>query len=279
MPDFTTSDGVSLHYECWGDPGAPPVLFLHGYTSSHRMWQRQVREFADDYFVVAPDLRGHGLSDAPSDLTTYTMARYATDVRELADHIEAEVFALVGCSFGGMIALHFAVTWPGRLACLAVSDASPAYERPEYDERFRAREAAMRENEEVAARFGMEGLGKRAAATATDRFVAEGIRSRYARLKLEGFLGAARVRRERPDVTPLLRERLTMPVLLCDGDADPVYCALEVMARELPAARVVTFRGAGHGLPAQRPDQFNAVLRDFLRDVEDGRPVEGRFTV
>ncbi len=51
------------------------------------------------------------------------------------------------------------------------------------------------------------------------------------------------------------------------------------MADELPGARVVVFRGAGHGLPAQRPEQFTDVLFDFLRDVEDGKDIAGRRTV
>ena len=70
-----------------------------------------------------------------------------------------------------------------------------------------------------------------------------------------------------------------MPVMLCDGDADPVFCALDVMAGELQGARVAVFEGAGHGLPSQRPDSFTGVLREFLEDVESGRPVAGRLRI
>jgi pimeloyl-ACP methyl ester carboxylesterase len=279
MPDIELSDGLNLHYETWGEPESPPIVLLHGFTSSHRMWQPQARALAAGYFVVAPDLRGHGASGSPEDLTTYTIERYAADVRELADHLDFDVFALAGCSFGGMIALQFAVTWPERLACLVVSDASPAYDHPDYDDRFRAREAAMRENEECARKFGMAGLGKRLAASLANPFLAEGLRNRYARLDFNGFLGAAQTRRQRPDLTPLLRERLMMPVLLCDGEDDPVFCALGVMARELPGARVAVFESAGHGLPSQRAEAFNEVLLEFLDDVENGRPIAGRIRV
>jgi pimeloyl-ACP methyl ester carboxylesterase len=134
----------------------------------------------------------------------------------------------------------------------------------------------MRENEELARKRGMEGLGKAMAATIADPFIAQGVRDRYSRLSLSGFLGGAKTRRERPDLTPQLRERLTMPVLLCDGDEDPVFCALDLMAGELPGARVVVFRGAGHGLPSQRPEAFTGVLLDFLADVESEQSVAGR---
>ena len=279
MPDFQTSDGVQMHYETWGDPASPPVVLLHGFTASLRMWNAQVEPLSADYFVVAPDLRGHGASDAPEDLDTYTLERFALDIRELLDEMSIEICALAGCSFGGMIALQFGVLFPERLACLVISDASPAYEHPAYDERFHTREAGMLEHEKLAEKLGMAGLGKKLAAGMSDPFLADGIRSRYARLSLAGFLGSSRTRRERPDLTPLLRDRLAMPVMLCDGDEDPVYCALAVMANELPEARVVTFAGAGHGLPVQRPEPFTDELFAFLEDVEAGRPVAGQRKV
>ncbi len=279
MPDFELSDSFRIHYETWGEAEAPAVVLLHGFTSSNRMWGGQVEALASDYFVVAPDMRGHGQTTSPESLDEYGIERYAEDLGALLDHLQITACALVGCSFGGMVALQFATTWPERVACLVVSDASPAYEREDYDDRFRAREAGMREHEEIARVHGTATLGKRLAAGIGDPFLAEGMRKRYAKLDTNGFLGAALTRRTRPDLTPLLGERLTMPVMLCDGDADPVYCALEVMARELPGARVVTFKGAGHGLPAVRPEQFTETLLRFLRDVEDGVAVWGRMSV
>lgn len=279
MPDFTASDDTRLSYEEWGDPTAPAVLLLHGFTASGRMWQPQVGPLSDDYRVIVPDLRGHGRSQSPAEMDRYGIERYARDLVELLDDLEVTVCALAGCSFGGMIALQFATMFPPRVAALVISDASPAYESPRYDERFRTREAGMRDMEEVVRKFGTATLGKRMAADVADAFLADGIRERFARLDADGYLGASLTRRTRPDLTPVLREKLTMPVMLCDGDEDPVFSALDVVADELPGARVVVFRGAGHGLPAQRPEQFTDVLFDFLRDVEDGKDIAGRRTV
>lgn len=279
MPTLELPDGLSLAYDTFGQPANPPLVLLHGFTSSGRMWAAQVQQLATHYWVIVPDLRGHGRSGAPESLDQYSIEIYASDVRGLMDSLAIDLCVLVGCSFGGMIALQFAVTWPERLAGLVVSDASPAYERPDYDNRFRDRERGMRETEEVVRKFGTAGLGKRLAKEIADPFLAEGMRDRWARMSTPGFLGAAKTRRERPDLTPLLRERLTMPVMLCDGDADPVYCALAVMAAELPGARVVTFAGANHGLPTTRPEAFTAQLREFLHDVERDALIAGRRTI
>jgi pimeloyl-ACP methyl ester carboxylesterase len=63
------------------------------------------------------------------------------------------------------------------------------------------------------------------------------------------------------------------------GEDDAVFSALEVMSRELPGARVVTFAGAGHGLPVVRAGEFTDTLLRFLDDVEAGEVVAGRERV
>lgn len=279
MPELERPDGVTISYDTRGDPANPPVVLLHGFTSDGRMWQPQIGALTDRYFVAAPDLRGHGLSSPPPEPASASMADFAGDILGLFDALEIELGVLVGCSFGGMIAAQCAVDWPERLAGLVLTDASAAYDHPSYDEAYRRREGRMLESERLVERFGTTELGKRAAARVADPFLADGMRQRFARLSTDGYLGASRVRRERPDVLPLLRERVTMPVLICTGDADPVHSASLAMARELPGARVVTFAGKGHGLPAVAPDAFTEVLLDFLADIESGRPIGGSFTL
>lgn len=275
MPEFFR-EGATLHYETWGDPESPPVVLLHGFTADHRMWLPQVEALSRDYYVVAPDLRGHGRSADSGDPGGWTIATYAEDLRGLLDTLGADRCAPVGCSFGGMVALQFAVTWPERVAALIVSDSSPAVEHGAYTDAFRERERRIAGSAEVVHRQGVAALGKRAAAPVADAFLADGVRSRYARLSSDGFLGAEEARRSRPDVTPLLRDRLTMPVLLCWGEDDPVIAALDVMAAELPGARILSFRECGHGVPAHRPDAFNRAALAFLEDVEEGRAIAGR---
>jgi len=274
MPIFER-DGVSLNYETDGDPEKQALVLLHGFTSDLRMWAPAIEKLSRRWRVIRLDFRGHGLSSAPEDAEDYAMPVLAADVAALMDSLEVDRATLVGSSFGGMVALEFAVTWPERVRALVLSDTSPAYERPEYGEGFRERERRMAENEALVAKYGTAALGKRLAAQVGDRFAAEGIQRRYARLSTAGFLGAARARRERRDLTPFLRERLTMPVLLCWGDEDPVASARGVMTGELPAARVVMFRGLGHGVPALAPHEFVKVVETFLDDAGSGKPVEG----
>jgi len=279
MPTLALSDDISINYETWGDPEAPPVILLHGFTGDLRMWAPHVEPLSADYFVVAPDLRGHGLSSAPEDLDAYSIEIYTDDIRALLDHLGGDVCAIVGCSFGGMIALQFATTWPERLAGLVISDAGAAYNNERYAEPYRERERRILEAEAVVRRHGMAGLARRAVAGVKDPFMADGIRRRYLGMKAEGYLGASKTRRERPDLLPVIGERLTMPVLICAGEDDPVRSATDTMAEKLPGARYLTFKGAGHGVPSLRPEAFTDAVLGFFADIEEGHTIAGRLTV
>lgn len=269
-------EGITLYYATWGDEDAPAVVLLHGFISDHRAWRELGSALERDFFVIAPDLRGHGHSDAPEILDLYSIDIYAHDLGAILDHLDVADAAVAGSSFGGMVALQFATTWPGRVSALVLTDTSPAYDRPEYDDAFRERERRLSEMEEIVRRFGMEIAAKRVSRAVADEFLRESLRRRYLAMRREGYLGAARARRERPDLVPLLRERLTMPVLLCAGEDDPVFSALDVMARELPEARVVTFEQCGHGVPFIKPNAFSAVLGQFFGDVQAGNRIAGR---
>ena len=265
--------GVQLAYDERGRTDGTPLVLLHGFTSDRRMWHQVASLLERDARIVVPDLRGHGESDAPDDIESYSMDGYAADLAALLDRLEVERCHLVGCSFGGMVAMEFAVTSPQRVQTLVLSDTSPAYDRPEYTEEFRERERSIAKMVESIDRFGPLETGRRAARDETNEFFAAGIRRRYAGMRRQGIVGAARARRQRRDLSDLLRTTLTMPVMLCMGEDDPVRSALPVMARELPGARQVTFQQTGHGVPAREPRKFVDSLVDFLDDVKAGKPV------
>src|SRR5579859_5522977 len=109
-----TSDGqVRLHVRRVVDPPAPPVLLLHGLGVGGSIWQAFARRLLPDLAAVAPDLRGHGRSDAPA--TGYTPADYAADLIDvLTDSTQSldPPVAVAGHSLGGLIGLKLAEVRP-----------------------------------------------------------------------------------------------------------------------------------------------------------------------
>lgn len=106
----TTADGVTLHVTDAGDPAAPPLVLVHGFAGSSRVWARQLadRALTERFRVIAPDLRGHGSSQSQltdDQLVAADMDGHARlwsqDLDAVRDGLQAPV--LVGWSFGGAV--------------------------------------------------------------------------------------------------------------------------------------------------------------------------------
>ena len=84
--------GLSLHVREWGNPSGTPILFLHGWSQSHLAWARQSdSDLADDFRLVACDLRGHGMSETPRDAEHYTQGqRWADDVAAILGELDLD---------------------------------------------------------------------------------------------------------------------------------------------------------------------------------------------
>jgi lipase len=95
---------MRLHVHEWGDAGAPPVVCVHGVSAHGRRFRKLAEErLASSFHVLAPDLRGHGLSehDPPWDIATHVR-----DVEETLEELGVEAPAWVGHSFGGRLVPH-----------------------------------------------------------------------------------------------------------------------------------------------------------------------------
>lgn len=105
------------------------LLFVHGYAGCADTWEHQINHFAKSYRVVAPDLRGHGNSDAP--FTKYTMPEMVSDLKAVVDQLHLPSrFVVVGHSFGGSICVEFANAFPERVAKLVLIATAGEYPLP-----------------------------------------------------------------------------------------------------------------------------------------------------
>lgn len=114
-------NGIRHHYVTAGE--GPPVYLLHGFPETWFGWRKQIDALAEKYTVVAPDLRGYGLSDKPA--AGYDKRTMANDVIALMDHLGHDVIALVGHDRGARVATRFAKDHPGRLDRLVILDNVP----------------------------------------------------------------------------------------------------------------------------------------------------------
>ena len=120
-------NGLRVHYLDWSNPGAPPVVCVHGYTSSAQAFNALARRFHDRYHFVAMDVRGHGES-AWSPAGAYQYRDQVDDLAAVVDKLGLSRFTLIGTSMGGIIAMAYAGAHPDRLTHLVINDIGPDVE-------------------------------------------------------------------------------------------------------------------------------------------------------
>ena len=120
MPTATLN-GIEIYYDVHGT--GPRLLLLNGSGGTIAAAAPMIQRLAVHFEVVIHDQRGLGRTAVPRDAPT--MADYAADVAALLDHLGWQSALVCGISFGGMVALEFAVTWPERVAKLVLLCTSP----------------------------------------------------------------------------------------------------------------------------------------------------------
>lgn len=97
-------DGYDLKYYTAGLSDNPPIILIHGYSSSHMVWRQTIPALKDDFYCVAIDLLGHGQSDVLPD-GDYSIEAQGKRVLALADKLNFQRFSLIGHSMGGQISM------------------------------------------------------------------------------------------------------------------------------------------------------------------------------
>ncbi len=106
------------------------IMLVHGYAGCAETWEHQINHFSRRYRVIAPDLRGHGQSDAP--FTRYTMRELVADIYQISQYLALpEQFALVGHSFGGSICVEYASAHPEQINHLVLIATAGEYPVPQ----------------------------------------------------------------------------------------------------------------------------------------------------
>jgi 2-succinyl-6-hydroxy-2,4-cyclohexadiene-1-carboxylate synthase len=269
--------GARLHVAMAGPSDGRVLVLLHGFTGSHVAWAPFTASLAHHGVrCLAPDLLGHGASDAPAEPARYAMDAAVDDVAAVLDTLGLRATALLGYSMGGYLALAFALRYPERVDALILESASPGIVDPEE----RRRRAAS--DEALAHLLESQGIERFVAvwertpllqlAPSVPETARQGLRSQRlacSPVGLAASLRGAGAGRRRPlwDELP----RLDLPVLVIAGAEDERYAALAgSIAAALPRAQRALMPGAGHTVHVDQPDAFLRAVVAFL-DQEQAR--------
>ena len=118
----TQINGANIHYR--GEGAGFPIVMLHAGVADSRMWQAQADEFAKQFDVVRPDMRGFGDSELPPHPW-----KPREDLLALMDELRLKPAHLVGCSMGGSLAIDFVIDHPERVSKLVLVGAGVGGEK------------------------------------------------------------------------------------------------------------------------------------------------------
>lgn len=114
-------NGIRMHYVVAG--GGRPVVLLHGWPQTWYMWRKVIPRLAKHYTVIAPDLRGYGLSSKP--VSGYDKRTMADDVRRLLEDLGYSGVSVIGHDRGARVAHRLGLDYPDLVEALAVLDVLP----------------------------------------------------------------------------------------------------------------------------------------------------------
>lgn len=256
-------NGIDLHYEIDGRPGAPWVTFITGIANDTTMWDGQIEALADDFSILRFDLRGHGGSGATDG--EYSLDLLTSDLLGLWDGLDIERSNLVGLGLGGALAIGLGTQYSDRLVKLAPC-CCRAVMTPEF--------AAMWPGfVETVKKHGMEGMVEPTVQRwFTDEFKAanpqilDKVRAMIRSTDPRGYFGCIAAFMTL-DYTGGLAD-ISVPTLFISGADDHIGGPSDIMAPLADAvagARHIAIPDAAHIANIQNRDGFNQVLGDFLR--------------
>jgi pimeloyl-ACP methyl ester carboxylesterase len=255
--------GVQLHVRRVVDPPGRPIVLLHGLGVGGVVWQAFARRLTPDLAAVAPDLRGHGRSDAPP--TGYAPLDYAADLAELIPHLVEPPVPVAGHSLGALAALALADTRPDLVDWLVLLDPplDPDLSNPEVPAVYRLRHAPSGELEAYLLQRNPGG-GQLLAGILADLFRQASDAAFEALLDPDDALGRP------PAIADKAREqagRIGQRTLVVQ--ADPRHGgvlgdgAAQAFVDRLAHGELLKIDGATHAVHASQPGPLASAIREF----------------
>ncbi|MBF6600727.1 MAG: alpha/beta fold hydrolase [Dehalococcoidia bacterium] len=261
-------NGIDIYYEEHGDADAAPVLMIMGFTGNGAAWAPQVPALAAQYHLIVFDNRGAGRTSQPEG--PYSMQQMASDAAGVLDAAGVASAHIIGASMGGMIAQEFALQYPERVRTLVLACTTPGGPHsPDY-ERMHAEAGTLLDATEV--NMSPERMRETMELLFTPEFIANpgpgflqfaGSSVQYP-ASLTGMKAQmqAILAHDTYDRLP----RISAPTLVVAGDADPLVSPdnSRILAARIPGARLRLLPGQRHGFTAEKPEETNAILLEFL---------------
>ncbi|MBB3386500.1 alpha/beta fold hydrolase [Rhizobium sp. WW22] len=245
MPQPKTSgmadvDDIKMYYAEYG--AGDPILFIHGGLGNADVWGAQVADFARDHLVIVADSRGHGRSTRSEKPFGYDLM--TSDYVALLDYLKVGKVTLVGWSDGGIIGIDMAMKHPEKLTRVIAQAANVTTDGVKPD---------VMSNKTFNDYINVAGEYYKKLSPTPNEY--------------EAFVNQiSQMWATQPAWTAADLGKITVPVTLAIGDHDEAVKLdhTEMMAKEIPGAKLVILKDASHFAMLQDPEGYNAMIRDAM---------------
>ncbi|MFS0634738.1 alpha/beta hydrolase [Mesobacillus foraminis] len=257
MPHANINNSLSLFYQIKGE--GRPIVFIHPFVMGHNVFKHQER-LAEKYQTLFYDLAGHGRSTKGNQPLSIELL--AEHLKELLNHINVKKVALCGYSYGGLVAQQFALKYPERTTALILSGGFSEINTliPKI---FIKSVMAMAKHRKMT--LAAKLLAKFNSATSQDeKEIFQYARLSDAQRSYEYCIAGLHYK-----ATDALHQ-LNMPILLVYGSLEkPMHRYRIPFLQAAPQTQVVMINNGTHQLPPRSFLEFNCVIDQFLRTVNE----------
>jgi pimeloyl-ACP methyl ester carboxylesterase len=284
-------NGIKLHYASAGDLEKPLLLMLHGFPEFWFAWEKIMPEFAQDYFVVAPDQRGYNLSSKPENIADYKPKHLVEDLVQLLEYFGKKDVILIAHDWGGAIAWNFALMYPELVKKLIILNSPHPY--------LFAKALSENQEQQDSSQYmnWLRAPGSEGALINDDFALLENMLTRFG--NAHWFTDEVRVRYRQawaqenavkssvnwyrasplypptdndPGASKLILNAsdfiIQVPTLVLWGDADTALrpVLLEGLERFIPLGKIIPIPKASHWLIHEQPELIVQEIKKFLCD-------------
>jgi pimeloyl-ACP methyl ester carboxylesterase len=268
----TGDGGVGIEVFLEGPEDGRPVLFMHGWPDSHELWRNQVTALSEAGFrTIAPDLRGFGASDKPTDVEAYALKNTVVDILTILGELGIDKTAVVAHDWGAAAAWGLAAFVPDkvdRLAALSVGHPG-AFRAAGFEQRMRSWYMLLFQFEGIAEKFLLEGDGQIFFDGHPD-----GKQVRAAMSEPGALTASLGWYRANAHPRTLVEEQPALPHVACPVLG--IWSSNDIALTEAQmknsdafvdgAWRYERLDGPGHWMQVEAADQVNALLLGFLQE-------------
>ncbi|KAL8619553.1 hypothetical protein ACOMHN_019609 [Nucella lapillus] len=299
QPDLGTHgyahlEDIRMHYVSNGAEDKPLMLLVHGFPEFWYSWRYQLREFKDQYRVVAVDLRGYGDSDKPSGIGNYTTPKLVNDLKQMVNALGYHKCVMAGHDWGGALAWAFADKFPDMISHLIILNCPNEQALNRHMEKsfqqFKMSwyifffqlpwlpELLLRFNDFAILSTMMRG---KSGGVRSDCMTEEDMEAYKYTFSKNGVTEPINFYRAALSLSSLSRDKppkrfsesvnrgITMPTLIIWGEEDmALEKALVSLSMEVCKGKVTVryIQGASHWVQMDRPDLVNSYMREFLAE-------------